>query len=434
MISKKKALYGAIVLVLVTCIFTFTLTNIVTIARSNVMMSDSGFTNIRNIFGNTIDLLKGDTVVITKNDYDYYNYTYKTHNKLFQLEKYIDSNFLNETDDEQILDGQIKGMFESLEDPYSQYMTKDEFKNFMEHTKGTYGGIGIIVTPGKDNLITVVAPIEDTPGEKVGIKSGDKIVKVDGTEFYAENMDEAIKHMKGKPGTEVVLSILRKDDEGNNKIFDVSVVRQEIRLKSVKSRMLENNIGYIRIIQFDELVYEDFTKHLKNLQTQDMKGLIIDLRNNPGGLLDKCVEIADELIGESLIVYTETKNGEKEEDYSDSKKIDIPYILLVNEGSASASEILAGAVKDTESGLLIGTKTFGKGIVQRIRQLSDGSGFKLTVSKYFTPNGISIHGIGITPNITLEIPKDVEQIGPDNLKQDTQLNKAIEILLSDIKK
>ncbi|MBS4534809.1 S41 family peptidase [Clostridium sp. D2Q-14] len=390
MISKKKAIAIGLVLVLLTAAGTFLLDNMV-------------------------QLTVGSKVIIPKNQLD-------NANKVAYLKEYIDQNYLNKVTEKEMLDGQIKGLFQSLDDPYSVYMTKDEFSDFMDQTEGSYGGVGIIVTPGEDNYITVVSPIEDTPGEKAGIKPGDKIIKVDDKEFLAEEMDKAVDVMKGKPGTDVDLTIIREEEE-----LTLTLTREEIRLVSVNSRMLEGNIGYIRIIQFDELVYDDFKKHLSELQDSGMKSLIIDLRNNPGGLLQQTADIADLLIGESPIVYTETKNGEKEYYNSDKDKLDIPLVLLVNEGSASASEILAGAVKDTNSGTILGTTTFGKGIVQRIEQLSDGSGFKLTISEYFTPNGINIHGKGIKPDIEVELPENVEW-GVENIEEDIQLNKAIEVL------
>ncbi|RKD30091.1 S41 family peptidase [Thermohalobacter berrensis] len=409
MISRRKAILGAIIIILITSLSTFVLSNIIQI---------------------TID----DKVLITKNDYEKLMDVYKKYEKVIAIENMVKQNFLNDVEDKDLVEGQIKGMFQALGDPYSVYMTKDEFTSFMEHTKGTYGGIGIIVAPGEDNLITVVSPIEDTPGERAGIKPGDKIVKVNGKEFTADKMDDAVKVMKGKPKTNVDITILRKDENGNSKFIDLTITRETIRLKSVKSKMLKDKIGYIRIISFDELTYEDFMKHLEKLQDNGMKGLIIDLRNNPGGLLSETVEIADELIGKSVVVYTETKNGEREYRRSDADKLNIPFVVLVNEGSASASEILSGAVKDTNSGILIGTKTFGKGIVQRITQLKDGSGFKLTVSEYFTPSGVSIHGKGIEPDIVLENPDDIEQIGVKNIEEDKQLQKAIEVIKEEIGK
>lgn len=394
MISKKKALIWGLLLVILSSLLTFSLTNA---------------------------------------KYAELNEFYQKYSKAIYLENLIKENYLGDVDENKLFEGQLKGMFQSLEDPYSVYMTKDEFNDLIEHTKGVYGGIGVIVTPGEDNLITVVAPIEDTPGAKSGIKTGDKIVKVNGKEFTADKMDDAVKIMKGEPGTDVVLTILRKDEEGNSEFFDLTIKREEIRLKSVKSTMLSNKIGYIRIISFDELTYDDFKKHLTNLQEQGMKGLIIDLRNNPGGILDVCTKIADELMGEGTIVYTEDKYGHKEYIKSDKEKIDVLLVLLVNEGSASASEILSGAIKDSGRGILIGTKTFGKGIVQRIKPLKDGSGIKLTVSQYFTPSGKNIHGVGIEPNIEVKLPDNVEMFGVDNISQDTQLKKAIEVISQQIK-
>jgi len=408
MISKRKAAIGAAIIMLITSILTFTISNVIQIPLEQ-------------------------KIIVPRKEYNELVETYKRYSKTMVLEDFIQENYLNDVTDQDILDGEIKGMFQALEDPYSIYMTKDEFESFMEHTKGIYGGIGIIVTPGEDNLITVVSPIEDTPGEKAGIKTGDKIIKVEGKEFTADKMDEAIKIMKGEPGTDVLLTLMRKDKEGKTELLDVKITREEIRLKSVKSQMLSDKIGYIRIISFDDLTYKDFKDQLSNLQKKEMKGLIIDLRNNPGGLLDISAKIADEFMEEGTIVYTETKSKEREYIKADKSKLDIPLVILVNEGSASASEILSGAIKDTKNGVLIGTKTFGKGIVQRIKQLPDGSGFKLTVSEYFTPSGKNIHGIGITPDIVIELPEDIEEIGADNIKEDTQLQKGIEVIKSKIK-
>ncbi len=408
MISKRKAAIGTIVIVLVTSLLTFTVSN-------------------------KIQIHYDQKVVLPISEFEEYARAYKKYSKVMALEEFVKEYHLYDVSDETLYDGELKGLFESLDDPYSVYMTKDEFSNFMEHTKGTYGGIGIIVTPGDDNLITVVSPIEDTPGEKAGIKTGDKIVKVDGKEFTADKMEDAIKIMKGEPGTDVVLTLMRKDNQGNSTFIDKQITRQEIRLVSIKSQMLQDKIGYIRIVSFDDLTDKDFKTHLQTLQKDGMQGLVIDLRNNPGGLLDVCANIADELMGEGTIVYTETKNKQREYLTSDKKKLDLPLTILINEGSASASEILSGAIQDTKTGVLIGTKTFGKGIVQRIKDLPDGSGFKLTVSEYFTPNGKNIHGKGIEPDIVVEIPEDVEQVGVENIEQDTQLQKAIEVLKSKIK-
>lgn len=406
--SKRKAVTLIVVLLLITNIATFAVSNMIAI-RAN------------------------EKVIVAADEYNVLTSTYMKYSKALQLESYIKQNFLGEVDEQKLIDGQLKGMFQALDDPYSAYMTQDEFKSFTEETEGVYGGIGVIVTPGEDNLITVVSPIEDTPGEKAGLKTGDKIVKVDDEEFTAEKMDEAVKRMKGKPKTKVTLTILRNHKNGNNEYIDIDIVREEIRLQTVKSDTIDDDIGYIKITSFDELTYKDFKEHLNSLMDSNISGLVLDLRNNPGGLLDVCVDIADELLGEGVIVYTQTKNGERQYENSDREQIDIPLVLLVNEGSASASEILAGAIKDHNRGLLIGSKTFGKGIVQRIRQLNDGSGFKVTVSEYFTPDGINIHGIGIEPDIAVELPEYIEGIGLEYLDKDTQLNTAIDEIRKMIK-
>lgn len=377
---------------------------------------------------NIVALTFNDRVVIPKNKYDELMEIYKDYGKVMAIKQYIDTSYLREVDDKKLLDGQLKGMVQALEDPYSVYMTEDEFTSFTEETAGVYGGIGVVVTPGEDNLITVVSPIEGTPGERAGLKTGDKIIKVNGIEYSAEKMDEAVAVMKGEPNTKVNITIMRPNKNNDLEEIELEITREIIRLITVKSEVLDKNIGYLKITSFDEITYEDFMKELKSLEKSKVEGIIIDLRNNPGGLLNICADIADELLGEGDIVYTQTKNGEREYLKSDKNKIDLPLVVLVNEGSASASEILAGAIKDHNRGELIGTTTFGKGVVQRIRDLGDGTGLKLTVSEYFTPNGINIHGIGITPDIVVELDEDAEGIGPEFLEQDNQLQKAIEVI------
>ncbi|NLY86609.1 MAG: S41 family peptidase [Tissierellia bacterium] len=405
--SKRKLITLLIIVVLVTNAITFTLTNLMSVTFNN-------------------------KAYIPKAEYDRLKSVYDQFSKVLYVEKYIKDNYLRDVDEKKLIDGQLKGMLQSLGDPYSNYMTKDEFASLLQQTSGTYAGIGIVVTPGEDNLITVVSPIEGTPGERAGIKSGDKILKVDGKEYLADNMDEAVKVMKGEPKTKVVLTIMRKDKDGNNDIFDVEIVREIIRLVTVKSSIIDDDIGYIKITSFDDLTYKDFKAELDKLGRKNIKGLIIDLRNNPGGLLDRCAQIADELLGEGDIVYTETKTGKREYIKSDKSMVKYPLAVLINEGSASASEILAGAIRDHGRGVLIGTTTFGKGVVQRIIDLNDGTGMKLTISEYFTPNGTNIHGVGIEPDIVVELPEGVEEIGVENIKEDTQLKRAIEEIKSKI--
>ena len=377
--------------------------------------------------GNFLTMQIGNRVIVSKDEYTALSKLYQDNEKLVTVRKAIDEMYLREVDDEALLEGQIRGMVAALEDPYSVYMSKKEYEEFNMETDGEYGGIGVIVTPGEDNLITVVSPIEDTPGERAGIKTGDKIIRVEGVDYFAETMDEAVSNMRGEPNTQVTITIFRSNN-GTSETFDVTITREIIKLVSVKSAVLEDDIGYIRITSFDIPTYNYFQNHLSQLVQKQVKGLIIDLRNNPGGLMNVSTDIADEILGKATIVYTEDKTGNKEFIYSDADLVDLPLVIMVNEGSASASEILAGAVKDNGRGLLLGTTTFGKGVVQRLRDLPDGSGLKLTVSEYYTPAEKSIHGIGIEPDIIVELNEEAEGIGMDYLEQDNQLQKAIEEL------
>ena len=400
MINKRAAIFWAIILVIVTAFCTFVVTN-------------------------TIAISLGNKVVIAQEDYK----AIKSMDKLMGLKDYIKSNYVEGAEDNKLIEGAIKGMFESLGDPYSVYMTKEEFKNFNETTKGSYGGIGVIVSRSEDGYVTVVAPIEDTPGEKAGLKTNDKIIKVDDKDIVGIDLEEAVALMKGKKGTKVTLTVMR-DNVREPKIFEI--IREEIILKTVKSNMMENNIGYIRITMFDEDTGSEFKKALKELTSKNMKGLILDLRQNPGGFINQCVDVADELLDEGLVVYTEDK-AKKREDYKSGKgKLEVPFVVLIDEGSASASEIVSGAIKDRKAGLLIGVKTFGKGLVQSIEQLKDGSGIKLTTQKYYTPNGISINKIGIQPDIEVKAPEPEEGQKPEDVK-DVQLERAVAELLKQIK-
>lgn len=403
--SKKKLITLFVIIIILTNLLTFGLSN-------------------------KLALQFDSKVVVPRNKYEYLTSTAEEFSKVQIVESIIKENYLEDVEEDKLMHGQLKGLVQSLDDPYSQYLTPEEYEDLNQQTSGEYGGIGVIVTPGDDNLITVVSPIKGTPGEKAGLKPEDKIISVEGQEFMADEMDKAVKIMKGEPNTDVTLTIMRKSKDGGNETFDVDITREKIRLETVETEILDGNIGYVNIASFDELTYEDFKEELDNLEEQEVEGLVVDLRNNPGGLLDVTADIADEFLGEGVIVYTENKNGEKEYYNSEKSKIDLPLVVLVNEGSASASEILSGAIKDYGRGELIGTKTFGKGVVQRISELpsNDGSAIKLTISEYFTPNGTNIHGVGIEPDIVVELPDDVEYIGVENLEEDLQLQKAIEVL------
>lgn len=401
--SKKSIIGIFIALIVLTNVVTFTVTNFINVKMDN-------------------------KVVITKEEYDTLSKLYEENSKVIMVRRALEDLYLREIDDQALLDGQLKGMVDALEDPYSVYMTESEYSSFNINTDGVYGGVGIIVTPGEDNFITVVSPIEDTPGERAGIKTGDKIIKVDGVEYFSSNMDEAVSIMRGEPDTDVELTILRTNKESENETIVINLTREIIKLVSVKSDVINGDIGYIRLTSFDKVTTDDFKNHLTELTNKNIKGLVLDLRGNPGGLLNVSTEIADELLGEGTIVYTQDKNGKRNYAYSDKDLFDLPLVVLINQGSASASEILAGAIKDNERGTLIGTTTFGKGVVQTLRDLPDGTGLKVTISEYFTPKGINIHGVGIAPDVEVELDEDVEGIGLDFIDVDNQLQKAIEVL------
>jgi len=362
MISRKKAIiYGAILVAI-----TFMLTS-------------------------TFNIVLGGKVVISKDTYE----AYKKYNKMIALEELVKEDFYKKTSDEELVNSAIKGMFSGLGDPYSQYYTKAEFEKLKEQTSGSFVGIGVYISPASDDdNITIIAPIDGSPAQKSGIKPGDKILKVDGKVVLAKNSDEAITMIKGKKGTEVELTIKRGEQ-----ILDIKVKRDEIVSKTVEEKLLEDNIGYIKITSFSEHTNKEFKNALNILKKDDIKGLVIDLRDNPGGLLNVCKDIADSLIGEGTIVYTKDNKGNTEYLKSDNKKLGLPIAVLTNEGSASASEILTGAIKDNKVGISVGTTTFGKGLVQSVRELKDGTGYKLTTAQYFTPSGEYINGKGIKPTI-----------------------------------
>jgi carboxyl-terminal processing protease len=402
MMSKKKVLLIVIVVILIT--FSATL---------------AGTT----YFGFKTD----DKIIIPMARYNDLRELESKYEKHEYISKFVQDNFLYEKEGSVIFEGSLKGMLDVLDDPYSEYLTTAEFNSLIEQTQGEYSGIGVYVSVTEDNKIVVVSPIEDTPADKAGLRTGDFISKVNGVEYPGDRLSDAVSVMKGKPGTDVTITINRIQKDGSELSFDVVITRQNIKIETVKSEMLDDNIGYIRITTFDQKTDEDFNSALKSLTTKGMTRLIIDLRYNPGGLISSVTEIADVLLGETIITYTETRDGKREYYNSDKKKVDVPMVILINEGSASASEILAGAVKDTGSGTLVGTKTFGKGIVQRIMPLDDGSGIKLTVSQYFTPNNLNIHGIGIEPDVLVELPEEASY-GPAYLEEDVQLQRAIEII------
>ncbi len=392
--------------VLLICVICIVLSSIITFALTD-----------------TVNVKSGDKVVISKEEYEKLKNVSDEFAKEIQLRDYIRDKFYFEYDEDKFHEYMNKALFESLDDPYSYYMTEEEYKEFEMSSDGEYTGVGIVMAIDDKDRIVIVTPIEDTPAKKAGIKSGDIIVSVDGELASKSNFEYIANKVRGKAGTKVVLELLRK---GEDKPFKQELTRKLVKLKAVKSKMLDDKIGYIQIIKFDKDVATEFSKNLSELEQKNIEGLVIDLRGNPGGSVSEVTKIADEILGKQLIYYAEDKKGNREEEYSDSFKLEIPYVLLVNGGSASASEILAGAVKDTNSAEIIGEQTFGKGIIQVLKPLKSGDAFKLTISGYCTPNGTSIHGVGITP--TIVVPANEVEKEQMTDKDDNQLQKAIEVV------
>lgn len=347
----------------------------------------------------------------------------QTVDKLKLLEDTIGKYYLESVDEQTLEKGVYDGLVKALGDPYSVYYSAEELKELQDKTEGIYYGIGAYIGIDADtSLPRLTGIIEGTPAQESGLRAGDLLYKVDGEEVQGLELTQVVSKVKGEEGTTVHLTIIR---EGESDYLEIDVVRRKVESPTVNQKMLDNNIGYIRITEFDTVTLDQFTEALAVCRGSGMKGLILDLRGNPGGNLNTVCDIARELLPKGLIVYTEDKNGKRTEYTCDgTNQIKEPLVVLVDSGSASASEILAGAIKDYGIGTLVGTTTFGKGIVQRIISLSDGSAVKLTVSNYYTPNGNNIHKIGIAPDI--EEKFDGEAYYNDGV--DNQLNKAIEVM------
>ena len=341
--------------------------------------------------------------------------------KIKYLMSMIDERSIYDPDDQEVIDGIYKGIFNSLGDDYSCYYTADEYKKFMEVTQGNYEGIGAYISTNSEGYCYIVAPMKDSPAEEAGLKSGDIIYKVNGEVVTGKSSDEIVALIKGKEGTSVKVSVAR---EGEEDYLDFNVKRRKIESPTVSYEVKKDNIGYIAVSSFDNVTTNQFKEALTELQKKKVKGVVIDLRNNPGGNLDVVVDMLDLFLPkDKLIVYTEDKNGKRQDTYKARKPIafSVPMTVLVNENSASASEIFAGTIKDYGLGKIVGKTTFGKGIVQTVVPLNDGSAIKFTIAKYFTPKGKYIHGKGIKPDV--EIDFNTKEYA--NNKTDTQLDMAI---------
>jgi carboxyl-terminal processing protease len=352
-------------------------------------------------------------------------------NKFNKVRDILKSQYYKNVNEDEMLEGAIAGMAESLGDRYTAYYTREKWQRFEQDLQGSFVGIGVTVRMDDNGLLNIVEVYDDSPAKKSGAIPGDRIVKVNGTDVTKMAEDEIIKLIRGRENTKVMVTVFR---ESESRFIDLDIVRQKIKEENIKSRLLEGNIGYIRLIKFDSEIAKYFEQRLKQLEKQGIQGLIIDVRDNPGGYYRQVVTIADMLLPKCTIVYTEDKYKKKEYEYSDSEELKMPLAVLVNGNSASASEILAGAIKDNKKGLLIGTKTYGKGLVQASFTLDDGSGIKVTVQRYFTPSGVCIQGTGIQPDVKVDPEEQYDNypVSRIPLEDDVQLKKAIELISKDI--
>lgn len=358
----------------------------------------------------------GNVSVVKKSEYEQYRNISERYSKLYSIQNVIDNQFLWNVDEEEIMDNIYRTLMDSLGDKYSSYMNKEEFEAFTNYVTGNFTGVGIVFTTDTKGNYIITQIIKDGPADLAGLKVHDILLKVDGKTYDdSTSMAEA---MRGEAGTEVKITY-----ERNKKEKDVTLIRATVEAPSVYSEMLDDEIGYIGITAFEKTTGSQFAEEVKKLEKQKAKGMIVDLRNNPGGLVDQGISVADTLLPDCTITHTEDKNGKKEYYNSNADCTRLKYVLLVNENTASASEIIAAAVKDNGGGKIVGTNTYGKGIIQGTATFNDGSAVKLTIMQYFSPNGDEIHKIGIKPDYEVKLPED--------LSRDIQLEKAIKILKQD---
>lgn len=400
--KKSFKVYKIIMLVVLVAFITFLITSI----------SMYQYFTGNNVIKNSVTLTSSGNSIVDK--------------RLEKYRKIIDQYYLGEVDDEKLEEGAIKGYIEGLNDPYTEYISKDDMKEYMEDTMGNFVGIGIYMVKDTDtNKIKVLVPIKNSPAEKAGILSGDLILSVDGVQYNADEMSVASTKIKGEEGTVVKLEIIR-----NNETLNFEIKREGIKVNPVEGKVIENSIGYIEFTSFDEGTAEDFKTKYEELKNKGIKSLIIDLRNNGGGIVEEALKIADYILDkDSIILYEVDKNNnEKVKKSQNNPIIEIPVVVLTNGNTASSSEILAGALKDLGKAKIVGTKTYGKGVIQQIMTLADGSGLKITTEKYLTPNRTEINKVGIEPDEKVELPDTVKNELLVEEKDDTQLKKAIEIL------
>ncbi|MBI4355370.1 MAG: S41 family peptidase [Candidatus Omnitrophica bacterium] len=336
----------------------------------------------------------------------------------------VQAEYVDETKSKDLIYGALEGMLDHL-DPNSSFLNPDAYKEMRLETEGEFGGLGIEIAV-RDELLTIISPIDDTPAAKAGLKAGDRIVKINNELTRGLTLQNAVKKLRGKPGSQVALTVLR---EGEKKLLDYNLTRDVIKIQSVKdTKIIEDHIGYVRIASFQEHTPDDLEQALQRLTQEQMQGLILDLRNNPGGLLDVAVAVSEKFLApKTLVVSTRGRRGNQNMEFrarGSRHYLNVPLVVMLNEGSASASEIVAGAVQDHHRGVLVGTKSFGKGSVQTVIPMKDGSALRLTTSKYYTPSGRSIHGLGIVPDVVVEEMPALVQMA--NVPNATELFEKIE--------
>ncbi len=364
-----------------------------------------------------------DMVTISREEYE----NLLKYEKLELLRQIVETYYYEDVDEEKLLDGAAAGLMAGIGDVYSCYYTKEEMESFNEETEGLYAGIGCqLLADPEDHMITVIRVFKGSPAEDVGIMAGDKIVYVNDEYYTANEMDQAVKVMRGTPGTDVKVTVLR-----DLETIDFDITRQMVSINYVEYQILPDNIGYVMIYDFLGVVTEGVAEAVRTFEEAGVSGMIIDLRNNGGGLVDSAVGIADLILPEGVVVSMRDKAGNVSEERIDNEYYKVPIVVLVNGYSASASEILAGAIRDYHAGTLVGTKTFGKGIVQSAMEFPDGTGMKVTSARYYTPSGECIHEIGIEPDVECELDEEATKLFARNalpMEKDEQLQKAIAIL------
>lgn len=382
----------------------------------------------------TVNLLGSGSVGSLKADKDAVGTTIlsdEVQKKIAELMRYINLYFYDEIDNEKLAEGMYSGLLEGLDDKYTKYYTPQEYEDLQISATQNYYGIGAALSQEKESMqVTITHVYEGSPAQEAGLRDGDVVVMVEDIEAVSMELSDLVTHIRGEEGTNVHLQIYRT---GETKYLEFDVKRANIDLPTVEHRLLNGNIGYVQILDFGEPTVKQFEEAVADLEKQGMQGMILDVRDNPGGMITAVTGILDDILPEGTTVYIQDKYG-KRQDYTsdDEKQMDYPIAVLINGNSASASEILAGAIRDYEYGTLIGTKSYGKGVVQSILELDDGDAIKLTTAKYFTPNGENIHGTGIKPDIELEFEYLGDTAEEYDEMQDNQVQKAIEVLNKEI--